>query len=59
MEMTILMVLQGCNGSGSYLGGDDVVYLYTPDSDASLNVKFTPQGTGMEYMFMKMLKILV
>ena len=34
----------GCNGSGSYLGGDDVVYLYTPDSDASLNVKFTPQG---------------
>ena len=35
----------GCNGSGSYLGGDDVVYLYTPDSDASLNVKFTPQGT--------------
>ena len=36
----------GCtSGSGSYLGGDDVVYLYTPDSDASLNVKFTPQGT--------------
>ena len=34
----------GCNGSGSYLGGDDVVYLYTPDSDASINVKFTPQG---------------
>jgi hypothetical protein len=35
----------GCQGSGSYLGGDDVVYLYTPDSDASLNVKFTPQGS--------------
>ena len=35
----------GCEGSGSYLGGDDVVYLYTPGSDASINVKFTPQGT--------------
>ena len=35
----------GCEGSGSYLGGDDVVYLYTAVSDTSLNVKFTPEGT--------------
>ncbi len=35
----------GCEGSGSYLGGDDVVYLYTAVSDTSLNVKFTPDGT--------------
>lgn len=35
----------GCEGSGSYLGGDDVVYLYQATSDMSLNVTFTPDGT--------------
>ena len=35
----------GCEGSGSYLGGDDVVYLYTAENDTSINVKFTPAGT--------------
>ena len=35
----------GCEGSGSYLGGDDVVYLYTATSDMTLNVSFTPEGT--------------
>ena len=34
-----------CDGSGSYLGGDDVVYLYTANSDTTLNVTFTPEGT--------------
>ena len=34
-----------CEGSGSYLGGDDVVYLYTAENDTSINVKFTPAGT--------------
>ena len=35
----------GCEGSGSYLGGDDVVYLYQATSDMSLNITFTPDGT--------------
>jgi hypothetical protein len=35
----------GCDGSGSYLGGDDVVYLYTATTDTTLNVAFTPEGT--------------
>ena len=35
----------GCDGSGSYLGGDDVVYLYTATADTTLNVAFTPEGT--------------
>ena len=34
----------GCEGSGAYLGGDDVVYLYQATSDMSLNVTFTPDG---------------
>ena len=35
----------GCDGSGNYLAGDDVVYLYTATSDTTLNVAFTPEAT--------------
>ena len=33
------------SGSGSYLGGDDVVYSYTASADASINVSLTPAAT--------------
>ena len=34
-----------CDGSGSYLGGDDVVYLYQPTDDMTLNVTWSPEGS--------------
>ena len=35
----------GCDsGSGSYLGGDDVVYSYTANADTSINISLTPSA---------------
>ena len=33
------------SGAGYYLSGDDVVYSYTTSTDASINVKLSPQDT--------------
>ncbi len=34
-----------CGSTSGYLGGDDVVYAYTPDMDTSVTVTLTPGGT--------------
>ncbi len=34
-----------CGTTSSYLGGDDVVYSYTPDIDTSITISMTPSGT--------------
>lgn len=34
-----------CGTTSPYLGGDDVVYSYTPDNDMSITITLTPLGT--------------
>ena len=34
-----------CGSTSGYLGGDDVVYSYTPDNDGSITITMSPAGT--------------
>ena len=46
MEMITTNTATNCeSGLGYYLGGDDVVYSYTANADASINVSLTPAAT--------------